>query len=1538
MIHPLKMFLFFILLSILSSNLSHAVGRDGTRPSPAPSEPELAFPEADRSGEKNFFYTDLDMGEQINLDTGELSFYVTDVSLPGSSSLPVQFGRRLSPRYYLSEPALRTYFGFGVQSWVPDIPMITGVVSKDYYDGTTTTAGSVWPGVPYLGGTRQFWKGLYLVIPGESPKKLLWSRNNTSESQKGYQFVTEDYWIVKRTITSTTVTFEALSPRGEKYVFNHALRKPTTTGFGIVAATRATDVNGNWVQYEYNGPILSSAPSSFNRSISRIYSNDGRQLNINYTSSANSANTYIRTVVANGRQWTYQISGGSLSRVTLPDSTYWQYTNLDNTSDNTQTKCSYSTSKVVNATAKHPTGISTSYQLRYIYNGKVNPTTTHSTKPASCTQPYRHPTTNESINFGHASLAVHTKSVTMPRGASQTWQYSYQQDFGATGSMHGLSDTKWRLISRPDGSKERLHFNRVWGWQSGQLIKREQLDSASQVIESTTNTYLRSSTLWEPIAGTTSTSTDADIARTTALTQRSRILLNGETYTTEYFYRHNPLQSNFDFGQPYEVREYSTLQSLKRIHTTTFKHLKTPWVLNLPEKYVRNGKEFERLGFDSRGRVVWLNRFGERKTSYAYYNNGLVSQITRSTDSGQAAQRFQLSSYKLGSPRVISFADGTRITRAIDNNGWITSQTDENGNTRSFSYDSMGRMTNINLPGSWYDTSISYSQLGNGLVQTLTTGNQRTTTQYDGLMRPVLETQTALNGDGVTRYLKTSYDTMGRVTFKSLPSTSSNPTIGMSMQYDAIGRILRERDTASPFASTSYQYLTDNRTRVTDPEGNVTTTTFAGFANAQDGYQTLIESPLNVKTQMTHDNYGNVRTIRQYGTQNGYSTDATQHYYYDNQLRLCRLRTPETGDTVYSYYKTDEVRATAKGLSSYNGCATPSGSTLSTFSYDARNRVTLQNFSASSTPDIHYGYDDAGNLTSLNRGGANWSYTYDDLNHLRSETLRMDGRVWGTQYHYRRDRNIEGVTYPTGRRVNYALNAYGQIKGASSGSQTYASNMRYHANGLWSEVRYGNGHTTYQSINSQQLPSRRWTQHSSRPRVMDLTYTYDKNQNVTSISNGVTSSDSMTMTYDGLQRLLTATDPFGASSFKYDALGNLRQKRLGSRTVNVNYASNNRVSSASSNSGGISTATSGAFSSNYQYDSRGNTTHSGRLGFTYDTADQPTRIHYPGGDSTYRYDGNLRRVKQTTDKNGVTTTYSIYSLAGVLLHRHDVTNNVKTDYVTLGLGSSGSVRIENNQVEYIHLDQLGSPVAETSQSGNVTWRERYTPFGEQINNPSHNANNQSFTGHVSDVDTGLVYMQARYYDPVIGRFYSNDPVGILEHLSGTGGIHGFNRYAYANNNPYKYIDPNGQEPKTPITIIRYEGQPLVLEGPYRAKPNIKDVAFNKVVKKVSGGFFKWDAARDLIRASSKGFAGLLFHTEMLDPGTCKFGPGTCGEEIRPLWSLVPEALNQDSEDSSDSENEDVGEPIAIPSYINEGRNHMNAFNSRPIVEDKRHDY
>lgn len=73
------------------------------------------------------------------------------------------------------------------------------------------------------------------------------------------------------------------------------------------------------------------------------------------------------------------------------------------------------------------------------------------------------------------------------------------------------------------------------------------------------------------------------------------------------------------------------------------------------------------------------------------------------------------------------------------------------------------------------------------------------------------------------------------------------------------------------------------------------------------------------------------------------------------------------------------------------------------------------------------------------------------------------------------------------------------------------------------------------------------------------------------------------------------------------------------------------------------------------------------------------------------------------------------------------------------------------------------------------------PFGASIEPPKDDV---GYTGHKFDTALGLSYMQQRYYDPELGIFYGNDPIGFRD-------IYSFNRFAYANNNPYKYTDPDG---------------------------------------------------------------------------------------------------------------------------------------------------
>ena len=125
-------------------------------------------------------------------------------------------------------------------------------------------------------------------------------------------------------------------------------------------------------------------------------------------------------------------------------------------------------------------------------------------------------------------------------------------------------------------------------------------------------------------------------------------------------------------------------------------------------------------------------------------------------------------------------------------------------------------------------------------------------------------------------------------------------------------------------------------------------------------------------------------------------------------------------------------------------------------------------------------------------------------------------------------------------------------------------------------------------------------------------------------------------------------------------------------------------------------------------------------------------------------------------------------------------------YLNIGLALLLLSLSAQANVTYVHTDLLGTPIAESDAHANVLWREHYSPFGAKLDDSAAAKSNRvGYTGHQFDADTGLVYMQARYYDPVIGRFYSNDPVGF------TGSVDTFNRYSYVGNNPYKYTDPTG---------------------------------------------------------------------------------------------------------------------------------------------------
>lgn len=118
-------------------------------------------------------------------------------------------------------------------------------------------------------------------------------------------------------------------------------------------------------------------------------------------------------------------------------------------------------------------------------------------------------------------------------------------------------------------------------------------------------------------------------------------------------------------------------------------------------------------------------------------------------------------------------------------------------------------------------------------------------------------------------------------------------------------------------------------------------------------------------------------------------------------------------------------------------------------------------------------------------------------------------------------------------------------------------------------------------------------------------------------------------------------------------------------------------------------------------------------------------------------------------------------------------------------------------ITFFHNEIVGSPAVATDVNGFQVWKETYRPYGDQLIDSAAADNNEIwYAGKPFDDSTGLSYMGARYYDPTLGRFMAVDPVSF-----NFDNLHSFNRYAYANNNPYMYVDPDGEAAQVAVVAV-----------------------------------------------------------------------------------------------------------------------------------------
>lgn len=1187
------------------------------------------------------------------------------------------------------------------------------------------------------------------------------------------------------------------------------------------------------------------SPIPADESLTEIRASDGRLITFAYPTGGVTATAHA-AAPALDKTWTYSSSSSDGLRVTLPDGSYWtaKSPQLRITRDNDAPYCDYPGSfnsfvaAPIQFTMRHPSGAVGVFEVapvRHKRNQVENPCHDWQVE-----DPYF----DAGRPIYYENFALVKKSISGPGIPTLEWALSYSP--GVYGSYAGDNCstfgpcTSTTTVTNPDLTKARYTFGTQFYIDEGKLLRTEVLTAAGATVRNESTSYA-TNPVNPPYAFRIGT-TDQEYGYEDAFGAVMAVPLTSTTIAQDGATFSKTVNSFNQYAAPANVTRSSSL-GFSRTDSITYYHDYSRWVIgqvasstNTDTGLVESATEF----YASNALPYKTYSFGKLQRTLTYNPDG-----TLDTAKDGLNRLTRLSNWKRGLPQLVEHPDTATQSAVVDDFGWVRSTTDERTNTTSYGYDAVGRTSSITYPTSdtvaWLNPAITYQVLAGAELGVAagswrreeTLGSFRDRTYFDAQLRPVLQEQMDTSTSQPI-YRRHAYDFEGRETFSSYPASTSAASAGVNTTFDALGRPTK-RQTTDGIVLEQIAYLTGNRKQVTDADGKITTVSYQSFGQPDESRPTLIVAPEGQTTTIVRDTFGKLSTVTQAGLYAGATVTATRSFKYDIYQRPCRRIDPESGSTVWGYDDASQVAWEAKGQSGTDCLSVaPAGATA--FQYWPRGNRKVNDY-PNTAEDVSYVYDAALNLTSVSNSVAAWTYSYNKRNLVETEQAAIDGRTFLLDPAYNNRGQLSSLTTP-GRTFSYAPDAWGRPKQLA----TWVTSVQYHPNGLASGYSLANGLTYSQGLDSFQRPNLQTTLNGTAI-VQKYAYAYYNSGDLKFLDDqGPDNIDDANLTYDNLHRLKTATGLWGGYTYTYDPLNNIRTRTSQSGSANLAYSYD-----ATSN---LLSAISGSQARTYSYNPRGEINADGTgktfklnsLGQIGSISGLP-RYGYSSGIVSYSFDGNGKRIK--TSRDGV-IEYALYNRAGTLVYTYRIDPNggsapasagpegpeaqtqqperppvpdpvelvdgvvatvtdlagslqskpsppgpppppteTQIDYLNL----NGVMLVEIKKVgttttaTYLHPDLLGSPRKATNSLKNIVWQEHYDPYGLMLNGGSSKI---GYTGHAYDAESGYTYMQARFYDPMVGRFLSMDPIGFQD-----GSPFTFNRYSYANNNPYRYTDPSG---------------------------------------------------------------------------------------------------------------------------------------------------